>query len=95
MPADTIESQIETVSTHLRDACDRLGELLASLRTDTHVSPASMLHAVEDHAQAILSHVWMARWELPFPGDPDEPLDPADPQAMAITRWKEPTSAAD
>ena len=82
-------TKVEVVSGHLRDATDRVAELLASLQVDTHVSREIMLDAVENHAHAILGHIFMARWELPF-ADPDEPLDRTDPQAMNISESKEP-----
>lgn len=76
----TLRDHLATVDTHLCDACERLSELLASLRADDHVSREMMIVAVEEHAQAILTHVWMARWQMPM-------HESDDPQRMNVADW--------
>lgn len=60
---------LQLVEGHLRDATDRTSELLASLivEEDT-VSREALLDAMRMHGEAILAHLWEARWQMPSTG---------------------------
>lgn len=55
------------VDGHLRDATDRTSELLAALiiERDT-ISRDALLDAMRMHGEAILAHLWEARWQMPL-----------------------------
>lgn len=75
------------VEEHLREATDRVSELLATLSAERSTVACEMLiDAARMHAGAILDQIWLARWQLPPALDCDD-LDPTDPQRMNLADW--------
>jgi hypothetical protein len=63
-PLDPVR-QLAGVELHLKDACDKLGEMVACLGTDCEaVDKSSLIAAMQVLVNEALANVWGARWEI-------------------------------